>query len=122
MRIVVRFGDVVVDAAMEVSRKNRFGCRLCSSAGRTRQGSVNCCSIRVADGKDQRELRSSLVALIGKTNPNRENAWKRVPVRDDFSQDRGAKSFCLSVSDIAFEQSVASDHGESILEWPDAIA
>ncbi|HSV44270.1 MAG TPA: hypothetical protein VLJ58_00650 [Ramlibacter sp.] len=101
--MVVRLRDVVVNAAMEVASQNRLGCRLCRSAGRTGQSSVNRCSIRVADRKDQRQLWGSLVALIGKANPNCESAWKRIPVREDFSQDRGAKGFCLSFADMAFE-------------------
>lgn len=99
----MRLSDVVVNAAMEVARQDRFGCGLRCSASRTSKGSVNRCSIRVADSKDQRQLWSSVVAFIGKTNANGEDAWKRIPVRDDFSQDRGAKGFSLALSDIAFE-------------------
>jgi hypothetical protein len=103
--------DVVVNPATEEARKNGLSCRLCQSAFRAGQRDVNGRPIGIAHGQDQRKLRRALIAFIGKANPDRQNAGKRIPVRQHLRQDRGTKCLRLTWFHMAFEQGKSRDHG-----------
>lgn len=110
----MRLCDVVMYPPAEVAREHRVGSSHRQSSLRTGERHVHGRSVWIADGQYERQLRRAVITLSGKANSHSDDSRERLPMRENFRQNRSPECLHVARFNVAFEESESSNHAAGL--------